>query len=972
MRKTYHQGQKVRCRGEEWQVIEAVEHKQVNGPGVWEIEALALSGIVKGETYVFLDDLDDIETIDPSDIRPVLDNSPKVQKTRTFLEAHLRRLLPRNGAIYLGEHGAFDTSYEYQLEPAALALNMLRPRILIGDAVGLGKTIECGILLSELIRRGKGRRILCAVPKAILEQFQMEMWGRFAIPFHRLDSKGLERLRQDIPSTMNPFFHHNKVIISIDTLKLKKYQTLLEDCNWDALVIDECHNVADRTDGMGGSARHRVAKRIAENSRSVILMSATPHDGTKYGFASLIKLLDRTLIPSDDNYTKDDIESVFIRRTRVSVKDQIRNQQQRIDKLQEVPLNAKETNLLQELHDIDFRAKNLKTRSSKGVKELFRTTLIKSFLSSPAALLETVDNKHKNLNKIWEKDHGNEDLQRDIQVLEDIQQSVKDLKDKFTRMDHLIKLINDQAPSKNDKIVIFTERIATMEYVAEQLIKAGVCADLYKPNAYQQPTGSLLAKAHGGESDTNLIAIVKAFQAQNSRVNVLVTTNVSSEGLNLHENCHRLVHFDLPWSLITLEQRNGRIDRLGQKEQPEIYYLASTAGSTTRQAPKDLKDDFWIVNKIKARMDQAAEDMDEEAYRGGFVSSVDEEEHNTSKYEKEAAIFNDQLEFLQSIASGANQDASSKIKRKKLPTLFKTSPADFVETMAKEAGISLQSQSQSEITVSLDNKLRHEVCENWPYEFRPTKDKLSFEINKEIMEKHYRARTNASEPLDRIFLNEINPAINLLEHTALGLFPGQNVPVIKTKAEPGSVYFLLQGTLFNNVNESVFQSWQLVEFKSGSNKCETFVDLTEPEHTLEIVKTVNECLDNFIRNNSLSNSEEKRISSLIPKALQWMTDLTLKAREKRAELKRPYLENELKRIKKWEKERKEYLTNLTSSQGKSMHGGQFAIIKKAEAEMEKLSKDTEKFKEFIQKTIVTDANPDIKILAIFLSPENNA
>src|SRR5690606_16852703 len=133
------------------------------------------------------------------------DTSKKCEKTRVYLEAHLRRLLPRNGAIYLGQHGACEP-FDYQLEPASKALHMLRPRILIGDAVGLGKTIECGILLSELIRRGKAQRILVAVPKAVLNQFQMEMWGRFSIPFHRLDSKGLEKLRQDLPSTMNPFY----------------------------------------------------------------------------------------------------------------------------------------------------------------------------------------------------------------------------------------------------------------------------------------------------------------------------------------------------------------------------------------------------------------------------------------------------------------------------------------------------------------------------------------------------------------------------------------------------------------------------------------------------------------------------------------------------------------------------------------------------------------------------------------------
>jgi hypothetical protein len=268
----FYPGQRIRVRGEEWQVEAAREHKVANGNPVWEIEAKGLSNIILGSKFIFLDDIDTIEAIDPSVIEPEISTAAKAIKAKLYWEAHLRRLLPRNGAIYLGQHGAC-RPYEYQMQPAFKALNLMRPRILIGDSVGLGKTIECGVLLTELIRRGRGKRILCAVPKATLEQFQTEMWGRFAIPFQRLDSKGLEKLRQDLPSTMNPFFHYDKAIISIDTLKLKKYQLLLESCDWDVRVIDECHNVADRTDGAGGSARHHVAKRHLVIRQSSITLS---------------------------------------------------------------------------------------------------------------------------------------------------------------------------------------------------------------------------------------------------------------------------------------------------------------------------------------------------------------------------------------------------------------------------------------------------------------------------------------------------------------------------------------------------------------------------------------------------------------------------------------------------------------------------------------------------------------------------
>ena len=141
----------------------------------------------------------------------------------------------------------------------------------------------------------------------MMTQFQKEMWSRFTIPLVRLDSIGIQRVRSRIPTNHNPFYYYDKAIISIDTLKQNsEYRTYLENAYWDIIVIDEAHNVAER--GNGSSLRAKLAKLLSSRSDTMIMLSATPHDGRAKSFASLMNMLDPTAIADPEKYGPEDIK----------------------------------------------------------------------------------------------------------------------------------------------------------------------------------------------------------------------------------------------------------------------------------------------------------------------------------------------------------------------------------------------------------------------------------------------------------------------------------------------------------------------------------------------------------------------------------------------------------------------------------------------------------------------------------------
>ena len=314
-------GMRVLCRDAEWLVTKiefsdrAHEHHAVHCVGS--------DDLVRGHEAIFVTQLDEIQPIDPRSTSLAPDNSSGFRLAKLFLEAQLRQMPVTGLEPDLENMGVFEPM-KFQVKAVEYALSQLRPRLLLADAVGLGKTIQVGMILSEQIRRGRADRLLVLAKKSMLTQFQSELWNRFGIPLVRLDSVGIAKLRLRIPANKNPFEVYHRIIISIDTLKnVGSYRHFLENTRWDCVVIDEAHNVA----GASVPERHlsyRLARLLSRRTDSMLLTTATPHNGKRETFGRLISLLDPSAIPDPDlkEYTSDDIKGFFFMRFKEDVREE--------------------------------------------------------------------------------------------------------------------------------------------------------------------------------------------------------------------------------------------------------------------------------------------------------------------------------------------------------------------------------------------------------------------------------------------------------------------------------------------------------------------------------------------------------------------------------------------------------------------------------------------------------------------------
>lgn len=940
----YAPGMRAVIRDEEW-LIKKIE---TNSLGHQVLQCVGITPLVRNRDTIFLTDLEQIQIVDPASIQLIADSSPFFKRSLLYLESQWRQQLPTDRNLHIGHKAAMDPM-PYQLDPTKLSLQRPRQRILIADTVGLGKTLEAGILMSELIARGKGKRILVVTVKSMMTQFQKEMWNRFTIPLVRLDSNRIQKIRASLPSNYNPFFYYDKTIVSIDTLKRDvEYRTHLEKAYWDIIVIDEAQNVAERGDHQ--AQRSRLAKLLANRSDTMIMLSATPHDGRAKSFASLMNMLDPTAIADPENYTPEDIKGLCIRRFKNDVKDQVNGSfLERQVTLEHCHASAQEEHAFDLLAEMQLE---MDAGKAKNTGRLFKTNLEKSLFSSPAACCKSIEARLKKLYKKYTVD----DIS-DIRLLEELHTALGQVTpENFTRYQKLLELLRSDSYGWNpkdpgDRVVIFTERIETMNYLAEHLR-----TDLgLKSSAIQEISG--------GMSDAEQQRIVEDFGRTESPIRILVASDVASEGLNLHYLSHRLIHFDIPWSLMVFQQRNGRIDRYGQQKRPDIRYLLIESNN------KQIKGDMRIIEILIQKEEQALKNIgdpalllgkfnveEEETVIAEAIESGSDADTFAQSLDADAQEFNP-FEALMAAASETEETAIEQLSETVSDeTLF--TDKEYLEQAVQYINQTDSNPVQELQTVSgLDIRLTPEMERRLraliPEEAMPQGETLRLSDDKAFCMEQM--RTSMQKNMDEAawpssqYLWKLHPIFSWVNDKAGLLFKRAEAPVLGLPGVlyPGEALYIVSGSVPNLKSTPLIDEWFGLLYRDGQ-----FIQRLSME---EVVQKAGLRSARIPNTNCITNQSIVAASSLLHDVVtQAKTYLTERYQQYQAEMN-PKLDAEVDKLIELQEKHKEYYQTTLFEHERQ--------LQEQERRVDKLFDD---FTNWVKETLTIQNNPYIRIVSVLM------
>jgi superfamily II DNA or RNA helicase len=508
---------------------------------------------------------------------------------------------------------------DFQLDPLVRAIDMARVNLLIADDVGLGKTIEAGLVIQELLLRHRARTVLIVCPASLQEKWRVEMLEKFGLDFSVVDTDYIKQLRRERGIHANPWTSHPRLITSMDWAKGGEGLRAMRDVipphvghprKFDLLVVDEAHNIAPVAGAHYPleSQRTRFVRAIGPHFQHHLFLTATPHNGYTESFTSLLELLDdqrfaRNILPDEKR-----LSQVMIRRLKSDLVDADGNPLYARRTLQalEVPYTAEEREIHRKLDDYCASREKDAEKAGNGFGTAFLNRLLKKrLLSSPAAFASTLEKHVASLSEVrpakpdamaerilhkailkadedYADDREVENAQAEA-IEEATRRSMPLTPEQRAMLDDLrawAQRARNQADSKaqaildwlttnlktngewNDRrVILFTEYRTTHQWMHQVLASHGFGSER-------------LGLLHGGISQEEREPIKAAFQAspKDSPVRILLATDAASEGIDLQNHCNRLIHLEIPYNPNVMEQRNGRIDRHGQREKEVLIW----------------------------------------------------------------------------------------------------------------------------------------------------------------------------------------------------------------------------------------------------------------------------------------------------------------------------------------------------------------------------------------------------------------
>lgn len=668
-------GQLVRVRGRHWVVAEVRR-------GSHDVDVL-------GDAYqvqhlVELTSVDDDGLGDELKVVWEVEPDVRILERETLPEPHPERFddparldafldAVRWGAISAAGSQALQAPFrsgitieDYQLDPVVRALSMPRVNLLIADDVGLGKTVEAGLVVQEMLLRHRARTVVVVCPASLCLKWQREMADKFGLEFRIVDAELVRRLRRERGLAANPWKHFPRLIVSVDWLKRPRAMSLLRDVlppthtyprAFDMLVIDEVHNVAPSGRGRYAtdSQRTKAIRELAPHFEHHLYLSATPHNGYSESWQALLELLDPQRFARGVTPPEPSLRRAMVRR----LKSELRadpalarpDGTPRFAERKIIELEVAYPDHERAVHDLLARYTRSRRAAAGGDTAArqaadFVTLLLKKRLfSSPAAFAQTLRTHMATLADRAGPASSGKALQAAFERLDDdvddddYTEAVEEalaaaagaggtLDDEQRRLlaemsawaeewqhrpdakaQRLLDFLDDTCrPAGADGARAWNdERVVVFtEYRDTQLY-------LYQLLADRLPDGELaerVALIYGGMDAGDRERIKAEFQAHPSRrpLRILLATDAASEGIDLQLHCHRVVHVETPFNPARMEQRNGRVDRHLQPSPEVLIYHFIGAG--WQHAPAgSLEDDLQFLARLARKLDQAREDL---------------------------------------------------------------------------------------------------------------------------------------------------------------------------------------------------------------------------------------------------------------------------------------------------------------------------------------------------------------------------